>query len=185
MAAHRTISTPLPTMAPGLTTDSGAIQNGKPQPPLPIRRAKGSQAQLIGISNVPLFRDVHDLNRVLRLGGDDNIVVRMICTLLQRRTIKIWLVKWHFVKPDMEYDGSTDPHEHLRDFEHRMVCDKAIDKVKCRAFPVTLTRLASKWFTLSTRSISTFVEVRELSLTGSTTGIDNTKYSINFLAVIQ
>ncbi|MED6147709.1 hypothetical protein PIB30_046322 [Stylosanthes scabra] len=90
-------------MAPGLTTDSGAIQNGKPQPPLPIRRAKGSQAQLIGvgnssvllsqISNVPLLGVVHDLNRVLRLGGDDNIVVRMTCTLLQRRTIEIWLVK--------------------------------------------------------------------------------------------
>ncbi|MED6210402.1 hypothetical protein PIB30_063775 [Stylosanthes scabra] len=64
----------------------------------------------------------------------------------------------HFVKLDMEYDGSTDPHEHLRGFEYQMVCDRAIDKVKCRAFPITLTGLASKWFMLSTRSISTFVE---------------------------
>ncbi|MED6181005.1 hypothetical protein PIB30_015477 [Stylosanthes scabra] len=32
MAVHPTISTPLPTMAPRLTMDSGAIQNGRPQP---------------------------------------------------------------------------------------------------------------------------------------------------------
>ncbi|MED6193468.1 hypothetical protein PIB30_019764 [Stylosanthes scabra] len=76
------------------------------------------------------------------------------------RILRVQLPR-HFVKPDMEYDGSTDPHEHLRDFEHRMVYDKAIDKVKCRAFPVTLTRLANKWSTLSTRSISTFVEFNE------------------------
>ncbi|MED6159133.1 hypothetical protein PIB30_039558, partial [Stylosanthes scabra] len=47
------------------------------------------------ISNVPLLGIVHDLNHVLRLGGDDNIVVWMTCTLLQRRMIEIWLVKWH------------------------------------------------------------------------------------------
>ncbi|MED6158249.1 hypothetical protein PIB30_031088 [Stylosanthes scabra] len=51
----------------------------------------------------------------------------------------------HFIKPtDMKYDGSTDPHVHLRYFENRMVCDGAIDEIKCRASPVTLTGLASK-----------------------------------------
>ncbi|MED6193535.1 hypothetical protein PIB30_020504 [Stylosanthes scabra] len=68
----------------------------------------------------------------------------------------------------MKYDGSTDPHEHLRDFEHQMVCDRAIDEVKCRAFPVTITGLTNKWFTLSTGSISTFVEARKSFLTKST-----------------
>ncbi|MED6204195.1 hypothetical protein PIB30_006951 [Stylosanthes scabra] len=43
-------------------------------------------------------------------------------------------------------------------FEHRMVCEREIDEVKCRAFPVTLTGLASKWFTLLIGSISTFVK---------------------------
>ncbi|MED6162841.1 hypothetical protein PIB30_074269 [Stylosanthes scabra] len=38
----------------------------------------------------------------------------------------------HFIKPtDMKYDGSTNPHAHLNDFEHRMVCDGEVDKVKC------------------------------------------------------
>ncbi|MED6189283.1 hypothetical protein PIB30_094409 [Stylosanthes scabra] len=49
----------------------------------------------------------------------------------------------HFIKPiDMKYDRSTDPHVHLRNFEHRMVCDVAVEGIKCRAFPVTLTGLA-------------------------------------------
>ncbi|MED6127048.1 hypothetical protein PIB30_084362 [Stylosanthes scabra] len=86
----------------------------------------------------------------------------------------------------MKYDGSTDPHEALRDFEHRMVCDGAIDEVKCRAFLVTLMRLASKWFTSPpARSILTFSEVNESFLTELTTSIDNTKHPINLLAVIQ
>ncbi|MED6219555.1 hypothetical protein PIB30_036805 [Stylosanthes scabra] len=38
----------------------------------------------------------------------------------------------HFVKPtDMKYDGSTDLHIHLNDFEHRMIYDGAVDEVKC------------------------------------------------------
>ncbi|MED6215802.1 hypothetical protein PIB30_001419 [Stylosanthes scabra] len=47
----------------------------------------------------------------------------------------------------MNYDGSTDPYVHLNDFEHRMICDGAINEVKCRAFPVALTGLAAQWFT--------------------------------------
>ncbi|MED6195079.1 hypothetical protein PIB30_034623 [Stylosanthes scabra] len=86
----------------------------------------------------------------------------------------------------MKYDRSTDPHEHLRDFEHQMVCDGAIDEVKCRAFFVTVTELASKWFTsLLTGSISTLSEVKELFLIEFTTSIDNTKHLINLLAVIR
>ncbi|MED6186936.1 hypothetical protein PIB30_071511 [Stylosanthes scabra] len=67
-----------------------------------------------------------------------------------------------------------------------MVCDGAIDEFKCRAFSVTLTVLASKWFTsLAAASISTFSDVKELFLTELTTSIDNTKHLINLLAVIQ
>ncbi|MED6212569.1 hypothetical protein PIB30_084698 [Stylosanthes scabra] len=63
----------------------------------------------------------------------------------------------HFIKPtDINYDGSTDPHVHLNDFEHRMICDGAVDEVKCRAFPITLTGLA--------RPISSYSEIRELFL---------------------
>ncbi|MED6123520.1 hypothetical protein PIB30_049934 [Stylosanthes scabra] len=67
-----------------------------------------------------------------------------------------------------------------------MVCNGAVDEIKCQAFPVTLTRLASQWFTsLSASSISIFFEVKELFLNEFTTSIDNTKHPINPVAVIQ
>ncbi|MED6217383.1 hypothetical protein PIB30_017229 [Stylosanthes scabra] len=68
-------------------------------------------------------------------------------TPLSSRILKVQLPKG-FLKPtDMKYDGSTDPYVHLNDFEHRMICDGAIDEVKCRAFPVALTGSAARWFT--------------------------------------
>ncbi|MED6160381.1 hypothetical protein PIB30_051006 [Stylosanthes scabra] len=75
----------------------------------------------------------------------------------------------------MKYDGSSDPHIHLNDFEHRMICDGAVDAIKCRAFPTTLTA----------GSISSYSEIRELFLNEFTTSIDNTKHPINLLAVVQ
>ncbi|MED6123208.1 hypothetical protein PIB30_046957, partial [Stylosanthes scabra] len=60
-------------------------------------------------------------------------------TPFSSRILKVQPPK-HFVKPtDMKYDGSSNPHIHLNDFEHRMICDGAVDAVKCRAFPTTLT----------------------------------------------
>ncbi|MED6184480.1 hypothetical protein PIB30_047802 [Stylosanthes scabra] len=77
---------------------------------------------------------------------------------------------------DMKYDGSIDPHIHLNHFEHRMICDGAVDEVKCRAFPTNLIGLASQWFTsLPVGSISSYSEIRELFLNEFTTSIDNTK----------
>ncbi|MED6142670.1 hypothetical protein PIB30_116053, partial [Stylosanthes scabra] len=67
-----------------------------------------------------------------------------------------------------------------------MICDGAIDEVKCRAFPVALTGLAAQWFTsLPAGSISTYSEIRELFLNEFTTSIDNKKHPINLLAVVQ
>ncbi|MED6223973.1 hypothetical protein PIB30_079376 [Stylosanthes scabra] len=86
----------------------------------------------------------------------------------------------------MKYDGSSDLHIHLNDFEHRMICDGVVDAVKCRAFPTTLTGLASQWFTfLPTGSISSYSEIRELFLNEFTTSIVNTKHPINLLATID
>ncbi|MED6197218.1 hypothetical protein PIB30_054642 [Stylosanthes scabra] len=62
----------------------------------------------------------------------------------------------------------------------------SIDAVKCRAFPTTLTGLASQWFTsLPAGSISSYSEIRELFLNEFTTSIDNTKHPINLLVVVQ
>ncbi|MED6109231.1 hypothetical protein PIB30_031547 [Stylosanthes scabra] len=81
-------------------------------------------------------------------------------TPFSNRILKVQLPKG-FTKPtDMKYDGSTDPYVHLNDFEHQMICDGAIDEVKCLAFPVALTGLAAQC-------------------------IDSHKHPINLLAVVQ
>ncbi|MED6173529.1 hypothetical protein PIB30_060291 [Stylosanthes scabra] len=42
-------------------------------------------------------------------------------TLILNQILQVQLQR-HFVKlTDMKYDGSTDPHEHLRDIEHQMI----------------------------------------------------------------
>ncbi|MED6164451.1 hypothetical protein PIB30_090234 [Stylosanthes scabra] len=61
-----------------------------------------------------------------------------------------------------------------------------VDEVKCRAFPTTLTGLASQWFiSLPAGSISSYSEIKELFLNEFTTSIDNTKHPINLLVVVQ
>ena len=47
---------------------------------------------------------------------------------------------------DMEpYDGSTDPQEHMDAFKSRMALAGASNLVRCRAFPITLKKVALKW----------------------------------------
>ncbi|MED6138614.1 hypothetical protein PIB30_075925 [Stylosanthes scabra] len=80
--------------------------------------------------------------------GDHEVTPPMDChTPFLSQILKVQPLR-HFIKlTNMKYDRSTDPHVHLNDFEHRMICDGAVDEVKCRAFLVTLTGLASQWFT--------------------------------------
>ncbi|MED6164096.1 hypothetical protein PIB30_086427 [Stylosanthes scabra] len=70
----------------------------------------------------------------------------------------------------MKYDGSTDPHVHLRDFEHRMVYDREVDEIKCRAFPKLneTTRKFIKRFNAECKSIDGLVDaVASLCLTNA------------------
>ncbi|MED6216272.1 hypothetical protein PIB30_005860 [Stylosanthes scabra] len=76
----------------------------------------------------PLLGGVHDLDRVTRPAGDDSIKRKGRDesptvdghTPFSNRILRVQLSR-HFVKlTDMKYDGSTDPHEHLRNFEHQM-----------------------------------------------------------------
>ncbi|MED6142763.1 hypothetical protein PIB30_000323 [Stylosanthes scabra] len=79
-------------MAPRLTMDSGAIQNGRPQPhitnPGSRRIPSAIDRRLETVVTTPIII-------LATFRRDDSIVVRMTCTLLQRRMIEIWLVKWY------------------------------------------------------------------------------------------
>ena len=59
---------------------------------------------------------------------------------------------------DMEpYDGSMEPQKHMDAFKSRMTLAGAFDLVNCRAFPITLKKVALKWFNvLPSRSINKF-----------------------------
>ncbi|MED6194691.1 hypothetical protein PIB30_030758 [Stylosanthes scabra] len=96
------------------------------------------------------------------------------------RVFKVQLPKG-FIKPtDLKYDGSTDPHVHLNDFEHQMICDGAIDEVKCRVSslpgdldrtsgtvnPNETTRKYIEWFNAECKTIVGLVDgVASLCLT--------------------
>ncbi|XP_073278849.1 uncharacterized protein [Primulina huaijiensis] len=56
-----------------------------------------------------------------------------------------------------EYDGHTDPEEHLGRFENAALLHQYSDGVKCRVFLGTLVRSAQQWFnTLQPNSIRSF-----------------------------
>jgi hypothetical protein len=72
-----------------------------------------------------------------------------------------------FKMPRIEkYDGSGDPQAHLEAFREHIILHGTLDKIACRALPLTLTGVAKDWFTdLSPKSAGTFKELGRLFLT--------------------
>ncbi|KAL0394902.1 UNVERIFIED_CONTAM: hypothetical protein Slati_4456400 [Sesamum latifolium] len=46
----------------------------------------------------------------------------------------------------VEYDGTTDPMEHLSRFENAALLHRYTDGIKCRVFVTTFARAAQRWF---------------------------------------
>ncbi|MED6220378.1 hypothetical protein PIB30_044257 [Stylosanthes scabra] len=116
-------------------------------PPRQCRRGS-STSEVESSSNDSYERELRTFRRYKRTRKEpwDNTPPIVGHTPLSGRILRVQSPKG-FIKPtDMKYDGSTDPHIHLNDFEHRMICDGAVDEVKCPAFPTTLTWLAGQWF---------------------------------------
>ncbi|KAL0400326.1 UNVERIFIED_CONTAM: hypothetical protein Sradi_2375900 [Sesamum radiatum] len=64
-----------------------------------------------------------------------------------------------------EYDGSTNPQEHLSRFENVVLLYRYIDGNKCRVFVTTFARAAQQWFNqLSLAMIGSFREFCSLFL---------------------
>ena len=58
------------------------------------------------------------------------------------------------------YEGKTDPRQHVMRYEWMMDSARENDATKCRFFPITLSGIATMWFTrLPPRSISSFDEL--------------------------
>ncbi|KAL0336397.1 UNVERIFIED_CONTAM: hypothetical protein Sradi_4851600 [Sesamum radiatum] len=64
-----------------------------------------------------------------------------------------------------EYDGTTDPQEHLSRFENATLLHRYMDEIKCRIFVTTFSGTAQQWFNqLPTGAIGSFQEFRSLFL---------------------
>ncbi|KAL0455923.1 UNVERIFIED_CONTAM: hypothetical protein Slati_0931500 [Sesamum latifolium] len=64
-----------------------------------------------------------------------------------------------------EYDGTTDPVEHLASFENAALLHRYTDGIKCCVFFTTFARAAQTWFNqLSAGAIGSFQEFRSLFL---------------------
>ncbi|KAL0433160.1 UNVERIFIED_CONTAM: hypothetical protein Slati_2650300 [Sesamum latifolium] len=64
-----------------------------------------------------------------------------------------------------EYEGTSDPMEHLSRFEIAALLHRCIDGIKCRVFVTTFARAAQQWFNqLPVGAIGSFQEFRSLFL---------------------
>ncbi|XP_073030627.1 uncharacterized protein [Primulina eburnea] len=64
-----------------------------------------------------------------------------------------------------EYDGNSDPDEHLTRFENMAMLHCYSDKIKCKVFLTTLVDSAQRWFEkLEPRSIQSFAGFRDTFL---------------------
>ncbi|KAL0456230.1 UNVERIFIED_CONTAM: hypothetical protein Slati_0962200 [Sesamum latifolium] len=64
-----------------------------------------------------------------------------------------------------EYDGTTDPPEHLSRFENAALLHRYTDGIKCRVFITTFARAAQQWFNqLPVGAIGSFQEFQSLFL---------------------
>ncbi|KAL0455607.1 UNVERIFIED_CONTAM: hypothetical protein Slati_0899900 [Sesamum latifolium] len=65
----------------------------------------------------------------------------------------------------VEYDGTTDPMEHLPRFENAALLHRYTDGIKFRVFVTTFARAAQQWFNqLPVGAIGSFQEFRSLFL---------------------
>ncbi|KAI3473419.1 hypothetical protein Pfo_031358, partial [Paulownia fortunei] len=63
----------------------------------------------------------------------------------------------NFRSLNYDYDGTTDPWEHLCRFENSALLHRYSDGVKCRVFLTTLSKSAQQWFSqLPPNSINSF-----------------------------
>ncbi|KAJ0970560.1 hypothetical protein J5N97_018519 [Dioscorea zingiberensis] len=67
--------------------------------------------------------------------------------------------------PGVKFDGTTDPFVHIEDYSSEMMVNGPTEIVMCRAFPKTLSGMASEWFrSLPRGSIASFSQLFDLFL---------------------
>ncbi|KAL0456596.1 UNVERIFIED_CONTAM: hypothetical protein Slati_0998800 [Sesamum latifolium] len=85
-----------------------------------------------------------------------------------------------------EYDGTTDPVEHLAHFENAALLHRYTDGIKCRVFVTTFARATQQWFNqLPIGAIGSFQEFRSLFLHKFSSSQKLRKTELSLFAVRQ
>ncbi|KAL0420786.1 UNVERIFIED_CONTAM: hypothetical protein Slati_3101500 [Sesamum latifolium] len=85
-----------------------------------------------------------------------------------------------------EYDGTTDPQEHLSRFENAVLLHRYTDGIKCRVFVTTFARAAQQWFNqLPPAVIGSFREFRSLFLHQYTSSRKHRKTKLSLFSIRQ
>ncbi|KAL0434260.1 UNVERIFIED_CONTAM: hypothetical protein Slati_2760300 [Sesamum latifolium] len=85
-----------------------------------------------------------------------------------------------------EYNGTTDPQEHLSRFENAALLHQYTDNIKCRVFVTTFTRAAYQWFNqLPLAVIGSFQEFCSLFLHQFASSMKNQKTELRLFSIRQ
>ncbi|KAI3448580.1 hypothetical protein Pfo_005245 [Paulownia fortunei] len=92
----------------------------------------------------------------------------------------------NFRSLNYDYDGTTDPWEHLCRFENSALLHRYSDGVKCRVFLTTLSKSAQQWFSqLPPNSINSFEEFSSAFLHQFASSRKHQKTSLTLFSIKQ
>ncbi|KAL0386282.1 UNVERIFIED_CONTAM: hypothetical protein Sradi_3022500 [Sesamum radiatum] len=85
-----------------------------------------------------------------------------------------------------EYDGTTDPQEHLSRLEDAVLLHRYTDDIKCRVFITTFAGAAQQWFNqLPPAVIGSFQEFRSLFLHQFASSRKHRKIELSLFSIRQ
>ncbi|KAL5555515.1 hypothetical protein UlMin_037751 [Ulmus minor] len=121
------------------------------------------------IQNNPVYQQIADLQeqieRLQRNNDPRNVAVKNLLEETESpfsEDIRAAPMPPRLKLPDLKYDGTGDPAEHLETYKSWMELNSATNAFQCRAFVITLTGIARRWFrTLRPGSVFSFRQLSE------------------------
>ncbi|KAL5560031.1 hypothetical protein UlMin_036242 [Ulmus minor] len=121
------------------------------------------------IQNNPVYQQIADLQeqieRLQRNNDPRNVAVKNLLEETESpfsEDIRAAPMPPRLKLPDLKYDRTGDPAEHLETYKSWMELNSATNAFQCRAFVITLTGIARRWFrTLRPGSVFSFRQLSE------------------------
>ncbi|KAL5580406.1 hypothetical protein UlMin_012848 [Ulmus minor] len=121
------------------------------------------------IQNNPVYQQIADLQeqieRLQRNNDPRNVAVKNLLEETESpfsEDIRAAPMPPRLKLPDLKYDGTGDPAEHLETYKSWMELNSGTNAFQCQAFVITLTGIARRWFrTLRPGSVFSFRQLSE------------------------